>query len=628
MSNLIKDLIPLLGKTQKINNIDVEDERVKLFLWMMSDDIGKRNNYFLHGNNSTWDMSTAKNQYYASQGFGRNIDTQRDVEIDLLIQDISIRVASISQNDVKAALNNLANKKLDYTANSIVKALFKNINNNLVTDTIPSPVNSFTLYDQNTIANNLFTALQAKGAILFDFNNKEGVAFTTEYHNRRPLAFSYKIDEYLARRILQDQATANVSVGSTFLTDLDSKLAEPTHEFYRKPEDLSKLWTKENGVEVEVDRNSQRMRDVTKNPANCYGHSVNNDGNETCHKYLEECLNGNGIDKCRDFMKNPRFWGNKDGSAKTEVNGMLPATALATLEKFGFRQVSVFDTIAKRNIYKVETVSSWLEVLSKRIAEPDYSSIKGNENLIKYLTLLEVKINASPEILNKGITSSDGTQSFNPNKFAGQFASQAGIKAKLPTTSIAGLHKRLTHTLNTSGIIGLPKFVIPIALNMRGGNDMVGGDVSDYVSNMLLDDNKDTKFVAFEYENMYNSYKNALKGMNKTIDPVDDKELQKLITSFKNTEKKAFVSLRLIKKYMELMDIFKYNDPNQVLTLSNLDLLVSTNKSQLDKGVKKQENLTNALNTLASVVENAVNGVKPTTAVQGSYNGSSFSHDN
>jgi hypothetical protein len=625
MSNLINDLIPLIGRTQNINGKEINDERVKLFLWMLSDNATLRNNYFYHG--SGWEDNNLKTTFDAR---AHNADI-RDVEIDILISDISQRVQTLEDRAVKAALANLANKKLDYTAKSIVKALFKTINNNNVQQdvVIPSQVNTYTLHDSNTIASNLFTALLAKGATIRNFSNAAGQALINEYHNRSPLAFSYKIDEFLARRILQDESSANVSVGSTFLTDLDSKLAEPTHEFYRKPEDLSKLWTKDDkGVEVEVQRGSQRMRDVTKSAADCHGHQVTNDGNETCHKYLEECLNGNGIDKCRDFMKNPRFWGNRDGSAKTEVNGMLPATALATLEKFGFRQVSVFDTIAKRNIYKVETVSSWLEVLSKRIADPDYSSIKGNENLIKYLTLLEVKINASPEILNKGITSSDGTQSFNPNKFAGQFASQAGIKAKLPTTSIAGLHKRLTHTLNTSGIIGLPKFVIPIALNMRGGNDMVGGDVSDYVSNMLLDDNKDTKFVAFEYENMYNSYKNALKGMNKTIDPVDDKELQKLITSFKNTEKKAFVSLRLIKKYIELMDIFKYNDPNQVLTLSNLDLLVSTNKAQLDKGVKKQENLTNALNTLASVVENAVNVAKPASVGQGSFTGSSFSHDN
>lgn len=627
MSNLINDLIPLIGRKQEItkngSTVSVEDERVKLFLYMLSDNVSLRNNYFFHG--SGWEDNNLKTNFDA-RGHDHN---KRDLEIDILILDISQRVQNLPTQSVKAALANLANKKLDYTAKSIVKALFKTINNNNVLQdvVIPSQVNTYTLHDSNTIATNLVNAFSSH-TLIRNLTNPAGQALINEYHSRSPLAFSYKIDEFLARRILQDESSANVSVGSTFLTDLDSKLVAPTHEFYRKPEDLSKLYTKENGVEVEVQRGSQKMRDVTKNAANCHGHQVTTDGDETCHKYLEDCLNGNGIDKCRDFMKNPRFWGNGTGGAKTEVNGMLPATALATLEKFGFRQVSVLDTIAKRNIYKVETVSSWLENLSKRIADPDYSSIKGNENLIKYLTLLEVKINASPEILNKGITSSDGTQSFNPNKFAGQFASQAGIKAKLPTTSIAGLHKRLTHTLNTSGIIGLPKFVIPIALNMRGGNDMVGGDVSDYVSNMLLDDNKDTKFVAFEYENMYNSYKNALKGMNKTIDPVDDKELQKLITSFKNTEKKAFVSLRLIKKYMELMDIFKYNDPNQVLTLSNLDLLVSTNKSQLDKGVKKQENLTNALNTLASVVENAVSVAKPASVGQGSFTGASFSHEN
>jgi len=185
---------------------------------------------------------------------------------------------------------------------------------------------------------------------------------------------------------------------------------------------------------------------------------------------------------------------------------MLPATALATLEKFGFRQVTVFDNVAKRNIFKVETVSAWLENLSKTITNPnEYKAIKENVNLTAYLGLLEVKINSSPEILNKGITVSEGTQVFNPSKFAGQYAAQVGIRAKLPIAPIAGLHKRLTYTLNTSGVIGSPKFIIPIGINMRGGNDMVGGDVSDYVSNLLVDDDKEVKFVAVEYENMYNS---------------------------------------------------------------------------------------------------------------------------
>jgi hypothetical protein len=143
---------------------------------------------------------------------------------------------------------------------------------------------------------------------------------------------------------------------------------------------------------------------------------------------------------------------------------------------------------------------------------------------------------------------------------------------------------------------------------------------------MLIDENRGEKIISIEYENTYNAYKNALKGMNKTIDPADDKELQKLITSFKNTERKIFVSMSLIKKYMELMDVFKNNDPRGVLTLSNLDLLVSTNKAQLEKGAKKQESLTNALNTLSSVVESATNGVKPASV--GSFTGSSFSHDN
>ena len=634
MSNLIKYLIPLLGKTQSIDNKDVDDERVNLFLWMISNDSKIRDQYFLHknGKTSTWDLSPVKAEYYKYIGI-KNYDSERDVEIDLLIRDISERVRLIPKKNIIDALNDLVDKKLDYTAKSIIEALFSNINNNkLDINNIPSPVNSFSLNDIDTIADKLFIALGETSATLRDFNNPEGIKFTKFYHSKRPLAFSYEIDEFLARRILQDVSTANVSVGSSFLTDLDSSLVATTHEFYRKPENLNKLWTKEKDasgkeVEVEVQRGSNKLMDVTKNVSDCRGFQVNSNGKETCHKYLEECLNGNGIDKCRDFMKNKKFWGNADGSAKTEVKGMLPATALATLEKFGFRQVNVFDSVVKRNIFKVETVSSWLENLSKTISDPtEYNAIKGNENLIKYLTLLEVKINASPEILNKGITSSDGTLSFNPNKFSGQYAAQVGIRAKIPVASVIGPYKRFSNTLTTYGITGSnivsPKFIVPI----RVGGVMHGGNISDYVSK--LDENY--KFASLEFENQYKSFKNALNSAGKTIDPVDDKALTDLLESFKKSEKKIVISLKLIEKYIQLMDVFKNNDPRGVLTLSNLDLLVSTNKAQLEKGSKKQESLINALTTLSSVVENAVNVAKPgsVSLVPGSFTGSSFSHEN
>ena len=628
MSNLIKYLIPLIGEYQTVNNTIVKDERVNLFLWMISNDKDKRNQYFLHRDNknkkATWDSSIPKKDLFKRYAPGSNIDNERDLEIDLLIYDISERVKRIDRDTIINALSNLADKKMDYTAESIVNALFKNINNNQPTNPIQLPVNTFELYKQSDIVRNLFNALQLTKPILVDFNNQEGLDFTKEYHSRRPLAFSFEIDEYLARRILQDVSTTNVSVGSSFLTDLDSSLVAPTHEFYRKPEDLSKLWTKENGVEVEVQRGSNKLNDVTKNASDCRGFQVTSNGNVTCHKYLEECLNGNGIDKCRDFMKNKKFWGNVDGSAKTELKGMLPATALATLEKFGFRQVNVFDSVAKRTIFKVETVSSWLENLSKTITDAtEYNAIKGNENLIKYLTLLEVKINASPEILNKGITSSDGTLSFNPNKFSGQYAAQVGIRAKIPIASVVGPYKRFSNTLTTYGITGSnivsPKFIVPI----RVGGVMHGGSVSNYALN--LDQNY--KFASTEFENQYKSFKNALNSAGKTIDPVDDKALTDLLESFKKSEKKIVISLKLIEKYIQLMDVFKNNDPRGVLTLSNLDLLLSTNKTQVEKGSKKQESLISALTTLSSVVENAVNVARP-GSVPGSFTGSSFSHEN
>jgi hypothetical protein len=299
-------------------------------------------------------------------------------------------------------------------------------------------------------------------------------------------------------------------------------------------------------------------------------------------------------------MKSKDFWGDGGNGAKNEVKNMIPSIALVTLKKFNFRQIKKYDAVAKRDLLKSESVSSWLQNLSSTLEEQsDLKAISENTNLLHYLGLLVSKINDSPDILNEDIKTSEETQSYNPNKFNGQYASKLGIKAKISSLGSvnAGFNRFLQNTaVNNSVNSVFPKILIPIM--MKGGDD---NSISDYTLHM----SDDHKFVSLEFMNQYKALKNILESNGKKIDPNDDKSLLELLDSFQKSEKKVVISIKLIQKYVELLNVFKYNDPQKILTLTNLNELVTTNKNQLEKSVKKQDNLISALHTLASVVEAA-----------------------
>jgi hypothetical protein len=119
MSNLIEYLIPLFGKTQNVNGKEIEDERLKLFLWMQSNDPNRIRKYAVHGDGSTWLKTTAKTRAFRSLQ-----PNNTDPEICVLVEDFANRVQSLDKNIVINNLNKLAGKDLDATANFIIHCLF------------------------------------------------------------------------------------------------------------------------------------------------------------------------------------------------------------------------------------------------------------------------------------------------------------------------------------------------------------------------------------------------------------------------------------------------------------------------------------------------------------------------
>jgi hypothetical protein len=437
---------------------------------------------------------------------------------------------------------------------------------------------------------------------------------------RSQTIFSYKIDKATAQGMLEDTKNEATPVASTstFLASFDAP--SNTDTYFRDSKDPSKLYTKDDaGKLVEVTRGSAKFWEESKK--NCAGFHVNKNEKGSCTDYLLDCINGSDPTICRNYMTDPLFWGDDENGIKEEVKQMLPAMALTTLEKFGFKQVNVVDSVAKKSLNKVESVTTWLERLGKDMNSTpgEYKKIVDNENLILYLGLLVEKINGSPHILNEKIVESEETQPYNPSKFNGQLLSSYGLKPKLPSGSnIVSSMSRLSDTMKyglTATATLQPKVIVAVnpGFVMRGGADNI---------------QEDYKFTAVELENQYNLLKNMLKAHGKEIDSSNDLELKALFSSFKTTENKLWQTIKIMNKYVELMDAFAYNDPNKVLNLETLNEIVKAHEHQLTKTSKKQETIVQALQTLADVVQEAVNKSGATKSATGVPTSAPFTHHN
>jgi len=434
--------------------------------------------------------------------------------------------------------------------------------------------------------------------------------------------FSYKIDKATAQGMLEDTKNEATPVASTstFLASFDAP--SNTDTYFRDSKDPSKLYTKDDaGNLVEVTRGSAKFWEESKKKDNCAGFHVAKDKPDACSYYLLDCINGSDPTTCRNYMADPSFWGDNENSIKEEVKQMLPAMALTTLEKFGFKQVNVVDSVAKKSLNKVESVTTWLERLRKDMSSAltEYAQIESNTNLTLYLNLLVEKINGSPHILNEKIAESEETQPYNPSKFNGQLLSSYGLKPKLPSGSnIVSSMSRLSDTMKyglTATATLQPKVIVAVnpGFVMSGGADNI---------------QEDYKFTAVELENQYNLLKNMLKAHGKEIDSSNDLELKALFSSFKTTENKLWQTIKIMNKYVELMDAFAYNDPNKVLNLETLNEIVKAHEHQLTKTSKKQETIVQALQTLADVVQEAVNKSGPSKSSTGVPTSAPFTHHN
>merc|ERR1711968_109367 len=380
------------------------------------------------------------------------------------------------------------------------------------------------------------------------------------------IPINYNWDKYVLGSLLKSAVKAASSRTSSFF-DVSTPTGPLENAYYRKVGDTANLYTMVNGVETAVQIGSDEAKKL-KMGANCYdlGMKSGNAGEQaTCFKLIKNCLAGNDIGACKQFMKNNNYWNAvKDDIAKTNLD-----LARQLLESFGFPVLTEDNQEAGMKLKVFANANQWLQHLADNkfgkagttFSDNDIKAIAANVKLVGYLDALVAKVNRNPGVLNPDY-SKDGPNNTS-RAFAGNRLSSYGI------------------TLSSVGYV------------MRGGGAAVQ-QFEDMQNNNLL-----PLRLSKVVEEHYEQFVNSLKSANKDLDQKDKNDITKLIADLKVVEDKLFKAAIYTSKYQDLVSVFGQEDTKGLITLDHLQEFVDKRNNYFTRVGKQQDALTSILKALA-----------------------------
>ncbi len=424
--------------------------------------------------------------------------------------------------------------------------------------------------------------------------------------------FGYRFDKFWLRTLLEAHAaSATQSVGPSSFWNDEVQTAGQT--YYRKG---SELYMRDaSGAEVRVDAGSPAFQSLDT-AKKCLGTGFDISKGKSCADYLRDCLSGKDVMKCKAYLDNDDFW----TDAVKEVDAMLPAMAVQTLNAFEFPMEQVWDNTANRRLLKYKSTDAWIAGLVEltkgrsggSLAEPDVKKIAGNTKLIGYLNMLVKKVNSNPAILNKDYSgATDAGRINDPDAFVGSRLHKMGVKARLaaPTLSVSSIDKlangikdanaRVSITLGYPGLYGYAT-----KLNLMSG----GGSVED-LETKVSDTTKHTSYIIQQH---FAGLLLRLGKYGKQIEKSDSDKINKLIEDLKNAEEKLYKASLYTEKYAKLLEIHGQKDATSVLSMDHLKQFVDNRNKYFSRVAKKQNDL---LSILRSIAE-AANKEAPSTEAE------------
>ena len=461
------------------------------------------------------------------------------------------------------------------------------------------------------------TTIIAAGTLLLDSykaKNAKGI-----------ISFKWNINAYFVKRALEEAENSVTPVDSDFDKAFGDRSTAP--KYYRKRDGT--LYTKKKNakgeiVDVPLGWNSDEFKSLSIEKK-CRGTGFvdgANDG-EKCYDFLDQCLSGNGIEQCKQFLTSKDYWKN----AKDEVDEMDPYMAYKILQKFEFKSKLYQATKVVRNkrinveLKEVICFSTWIECIKDKIDKGDLKLIINNNELKGYLELLIKKINDNPSILNPGYDITDIVA--NPYPRPWSRLAKMGLRESphiehhnrlngiqtLIITNNRRLGRRISNTptyallrSNSAPLIGQNAALgtLPLLGGSLATNESYENRVND-----------ESNYTATILANEYYALVQRLASRGKSVSDGDNKKILAYIESIKKSETHLYKYMLYTDKYIDLLETHGETDGDNVLSVNNLQQFVDKRKHYFDKTVNKH----NTVLAILQAVQDGSVSIKPSDAV-------------
>lgn len=415
---------------------------------------------------------------------------------------------------------------------------------------------------------------------------------------------SFKWDKYVLGHLLKGALKSASARTSTFF-NTSAPTGPLENAYYRKVGDTKNLYTLINGKETAVQIGSDQAKNI-KMGQNCYDLGMRSNDAATqqkCYDLIKNCLAGDNIERCKEFMKSNNYW----STVKNDVSKLNLDLASELLDSFGYPILTEDNKEVGRKLKVYGNSTQWLKLLSETkfknttFGDKEIKQIAANTKLTGYLDLVAAKLNRNPGVLNPDFAKDAPASS--GNAFNGTQLQKYGLSGKfvqpasgVSTASVVAMQNAMLRKRNALAIYyGVP--LNTVGFVMRGGGAAVQ-QFEDLQNNSML-----PLRLSSMVEEHYKTFVNGLKASNKDLDTKDKTDIEKLIGELKVLEDKLFKAAIYTSKYQDLVSVFGEEDTQSLITLDHLQQFVDKRNNYFVRTGKKQDALTAILQALSGAVQ-------------------------